>query len=83
MVNLFVILLVGILKKQELLLELKFSLGCDLERWAVQEFFYMHGDSKFVVSEMQARIKQLYKNSPLLCFCKFLCPVDPKDLCLS
>ena len=43
----------------------------------------MRGDSKFVVGEMEARIKQLYEKSSLLCFCKFLCLIDPKDLCLS
>ena len=53
----------------------------DLKRWAVQEmigtnFEKMLGNSKFVGGEMQARIKQLYKKSSLICFCKFLCLVD-------
>ena len=53
----------------------------DLKRWAVQEmigtnFEKMLGNSKFVGGEMQARFKQLYKKSSLICFCKFLCLVD-------
>ena len=33
----------------------------------------------WIVSLLLVRIKQLYKKSSLLCFCKFLCLIDPKD----
>ena len=45
-----------------------------------KSFLFMHEDSKFVVTEIEARIKQLSKRSTLLCSCKVLCLIDTTGL---
>ena len=61
-----------------------FSLVCGCRLMDGSRLFHMRRDSKFVIGEIKARIKPLYKKVSLFSFRKFLCLVDLKIcVCLN
>ena len=69
----------GYLKIGTIRAKVHFSVGIKNDG-LFKSFLFMHEDSKFLVTEMEARIKQLSQKSPLLCSCSFLCLIDTTGL---
>ena len=83
MVDLSVIFLVGILKKYGLL-ELKLRLLCRFKLMSCSRVSSICvGIVRLLLMKCRQGLSNCIKKSSLLCFCKFLCLINPKDLFLS